>query len=77
MLTQQKRHLQISKVGRTILGGWGSWERYANESTGSDKEVFVFIKESRPPGSNQWSAGYGVWHKGIDKSPARNEMLID
>lgn len=47
MLTQQKRHLQISKVGRTILGGWGSWERYANESTGSDKEVFVFIKESR------------------------------
>lgn len=46
MLTQQKRHLQISKVGRTILGGWGSWERYANESTGSDKEVFVFIKES-------------------------------
>lgn len=44
---QQKRHLQISKGGRTaVLGGWGSWERYANESTGSDKEVFVFIKES-------------------------------
>lgn len=46
MLAQQKRHLQISKGGRTVLGGWGSWERYANEGTGSDKEVFVFITES-------------------------------